>query len=139
MRIIPFLLLVLCSGCALFGDYRNQYYDAGTLGKVKVRVPKGYAKREYSTDSSGHRTLVYRYPFNQYIFFTTDTTLSPYIDTAVHNVRPHISGGRFYKGVLPQLQVWREVYSQGLKYGYQNANLEEEPLFDSSLNFVRIN
>ncbi|OLY91531.1 hypothetical protein SAMN05444008_103250 [Cnuella takakiae] len=138
MRIIPFLLLLLCSGCALFGDYRHQYYDAGTLGKVKLRVPRGFSDKEYTTDSMGHRSLVYRYPYNQSLFITTDTTLSAYIDTAVHNARPHLQGGRFYKGVLPQLQLWREVYSQGLKYGYRNANLEEEPLFDSSLNFIRV-
>lgn len=138
MRALLYLLLVLCSGCALFGDYRSQYFDNGEGGKIKIRVPKGYTQKRYTADSAGHRTLVYRYPYSQYLFFTTDTVLSGYIDTAVHMPRPHLYGGRSYKGVMPNLQVWREVYSQGLKYGYQNAILEEEPLFDSSLNFVRL-
>jgi hypothetical protein len=138
MKPLYFLLLVICSGCALFGDYRRQYFDTGKGAAIELRVPKGYKHKSVTTDSAGNRTLQYTYPYDQQLYFSTDTSLSFFIDTAQHIPRPHLQGGRFYKGVLNGPLFWREVYSQGLKYGYRNANRDEEPLFDSSLNGVRV-
>ena len=138
MKPLYFLLLVLCSGCALFGDYRKQNFDTGKGTAIDLRVPKGYKHKTLTTDSAGNRTLQYTYPYDQQLYFSTDTSLSFFIDTAQHIPRPHLQGGRFYKGVLNGPLFWREVYSQGLKYGYRNANRDEEPLFDSSLNRVSV-
>lgn len=137
MRLSSLLLLLLCSGCALLSDYRRQHFDVDAANRVALRVPRGFVNKQASTDSAGHHTLTFRYPFGGYLFVTNDTMLAQYIDTAVHLAKPHIHGGRFYKGVMPNLQVWREVYSQKLRYGYGNVGLETEPLFDSSLNFIR--
>lgn len=138
MKWLCLLLLAFCSGCALFGDYRMQNFDTGKYGVVKLRVPKGYSKKKAETDSAGNRSLVFSYPYQEQLYFSTDTSLSYFIDTAQHIWRPHYPYGRFYKGMLPGAFFWREVYSQGLKYGYRNVVREEEPLFDSSLNYVRV-
>ncbi len=138
MKLFYFLFLIFCSGCALFGDYRRQSFDTGTGTDIDLRVPKGYKRKSVTTDSAGNRTLQYTYPYDEQLYFSTDTSLSVFIDTAQHIPRPHLQGGRFYKGVLNGPLFWREVYSQGLKFGYRNASRDEEPLFDSSLNHVRV-
>lgn len=138
MKLFPLLLLALCSGCALLGGYRMQKFDTGKKGIVRLRVPKGFKSKHLETDSAGNRRLQYNYPYDVQLYFSTDTSLSGFIDTLQHIPRPHLWSGRFYKGVLHGPLFWREVYSQGLKFGYRNADREQEPLFDSSLNYVRV-
>lgn len=139
MKLISLLLLpvLACCGCGLLGDFRNQTFDTGKQ-VVRLKVPRGYHDRDLQTDSAGNLRLVYRYPFGASLYFGTDTVLSAFIDTAQHIPRPPVTGGRFYKGMLPQWNVWREVYSQGLKYGYRNVHRDDEALFDSSLNYLRL-
>ena len=138
MKLPPLLLLLLCSGCALFSDYRKQNFDTGKGAIVRLQVPKKFKSKTVQTDSAGNRRLLFSYPYDVQLYFSTDTSLSAFIDTAQHIPKLHPQGGRFYKGVLNGPLFWREVYSQGLKFGYRNANREEEPLFDSSLNYVRV-
>lgn len=137
MKILLLLVVLVGSGCALFDDYRKQSFDTGQGKDLRLLVPKKFKHKEVQTDSLGHRTLVFSYPYDVSLYFSTDTSLSSFIDTAQHIAKPHLQGGRFYKGVVNGPFFWREVYSQGLKFGYRNADREEEPLFDSSLNFVR--
>ncbi len=138
MKWTAIALLIACSGCGLFGTFRKQRFDAGKAGVLTLQVPKGYHKKALLADSAGNRRLVFSYPFGAELFFSTDTLLSAYIDTAQHLVKPHLPGGRFYKGMLPRFAFWREVYSQGLKYGYRNVHVDDEPLFDSALNYVQV-
>lgn len=138
MKLFYLLLLLILSGCGLFSDYRRQTFDTGKGAAINLQVPKGYKHKSVTTDSAGHRMLQYSYPGDVQLYFSTDTSLSLFIDTAQHIWKPHLQGGRFYKGMLNGPFFWREVYSQGLKFGYRNANRDEEPLFDSSLNGVRV-
>ncbi len=133
-----FALLLALPGCSLFSDFRKAQFDAGTNRPVTLQVPKGYKKSEWSTDSAGYKTLTFFYGSGQELYFSTNALLSPWIDTAGHMPRPHLQGGIFYKGVLPPLKLWREVYSQQLRFGYRNVPLHAVPDFDSALNYVRV-
>jgi len=133
------LLAVVGPGCSLFSDFKRGHFDAGEGRKpIKLRVPKGYDKMEWTTDSTGHKTLTYDYGGGQQLYFSTDNQFSAWIDTSQHMPRPHLHGGVFYKGVSPQLQFWREVYSQGLRYGYRSVPRGSETVFDSALNYLRV-
>jgi hypothetical protein len=132
-------ILAFSPGCFLFSDFRKEQFVAGASQQpIDLRIPKGYKRKEIKTDSSGNTMLTYFYDEGQQLFFSSGNRLAAYIDTIQHFPRPHIQGGIFYKGVLPKLSLWREVYSQGMRYGYRYVALDAEPKFDSSLNYVRI-
>ena len=141
VRFRVFIVVLICSapGCFLLSDFKKTSFDPGSGGQaVALRVPKGFDRRAETTDSAGRKTLTFEYGGGRRLYFTTDTGLSRWIDTAQHMRRPHLQGGVFYKGALPPLLFWREVYSQGLRYGYRGVPQEAEPLFDSSLNYLRV-
>lgn len=135
---LALVLLVSLSGCGLFSDFKKAQFDATQNQPVPLRVPKGFNKKEWTTDSAGFKTLTFFYGGGQELYFSTNGQLSPWIDTASHMPRPHLNGGIFYKGILPPLKLWREVYSQQLRYGYRNVPLHAVPDFDSALNYVRV-
>lgn len=139
IKISVFLLLLLsAAGCGLFSDFKKAQFDASATRPIALQVPKGYKKSEWTTDSAGFKTLTFFYSGGQELYFSTNKALSPWIDTAGHMPKPHLNGGIFYKGILPPLKLWREVYSQQLRFGYRNVPLHAVPDFDSALNYVRV-
>ena len=140
MKIFLFFVLISFSSCFLFSDFRKSNFSNGDQN-ISLIVPKKYKKIRNETDSLGNQQKFYEYEDGSFIFLTTMSDTSSFylpLDTSLHIAQPNAAGGRYYKGVFPDLRFWREVKIGKLRYGYFNAAYESEGVYDSAINYIRL-
>ena len=130
-----FIILFSCSPYK-FTNTRIQSPD----GEVRVKVPRGFVKKETNIDSAGNKEQLFLYRGGATLYVTErmDSMVfnNAYIDPEMNIPRDHFTGGKVYKGMLPGPLFWREIRMNGLRVGYRNVSSDSEIVFDSATNYV---
>jgi hypothetical protein len=136
------LALLCCASCGLFSDLRKRTFtfsqDAGAQ-RLRIVVPKKYAKQESFTDSAGNQQHLFRYGNGAllYMIRTADTlTQFQPVDTANNIPKPYYNGGLMYKGLDSSGLFWRELRTDSFRFGYRFVPHDVEILFDSAVNYA---
>ncbi len=142
MKLFLFLMLmVVCSSCFLFSNFRKRsfsYVANGSSKTVPLVVPKGYDKVDRITDPvTGNEEIYYRYPGKAVLYFVVakDTAKEYQRINYELNIPQTIYSGRLYKGVDSSNLYWRETKLGYYRAGYFNIERGDDGEFDSAVNY----
>ena len=136
--ILPCSLFVILFSCSPYKFTTSKISSSN--GDLKVKVPRGFVKKETNIDSAGNKEqlFLYRGGATLYVTEAMDSMVynNAYIDPEMNIPRDHFTGGKVYKGMLPGPLYWREIRMNGLRVGYRNVSTDNEISFDSSTNYI---
>lgn len=139
MRRILIFLVIACASCSLFDGMRKNSFSYRGAETLPLFVPKGYKKMELQTDSAGNKKQVFSYSGGGELYFYYGDTTKEHIafDTSMNIPKYYPGIVLFYKGQDNRNGLfWRENRYKNFRFGYKNISIDQEALFDSSLNYM---
>ena len=138
-RYLPILLLFSVSSCFLFRDYRKSgftYMENGEAKTVDLLVPKKYTRSETRKGADGRDEKFFYYPGGPQLYFARviDTTLQYMRISYGENIPKQYLGITYFKGFDSSGYYWRESRVGNFRAGYVDVGLDNDGLFDSSVN-----
>lgn len=138
-----FFFILLFSSCAGYTSMKNRpfSYNLGGSKDILFAVPSGYVKEQVKVSPNGGVEQFYQYNHGAYLYLSHATewnSLNQKFIT-VESKSVEVKDGEFmFSGIDESGLYWKEVRVDSLKWGYSFVPVNLLPLFDLSINTIRI-
>ena len=135
-------LILLFSSCAGYPRMKNRpfSYNLGGSKDVILPVPSGYLKEQVKVSPKGGVEQFYQYNHGAHLYVSHATEWNSLNQKFISGNTPvEIKEGEFmFSGTDENGLYWKEVRVDSLKWGYSFVPVNLLPLFDQSVNNIKI-